>query len=361
MKINKLYLTFAAGALSVVPVAAADATTSATPKAAPKAEVKQVAAPAEDIWSKLPDVVATVDGKPVTKQELAAYMLPDGKVPPKVTAEIVAKAAPEQTRMMIANRLCEEDFKARKPKVTREEARKIIMDEFNELSPQEKLMLEQMLKQQGKTVDQAVEEFLAAPDTLDNIAQEKFAKTVIFKNCEVTDAEAKKYYDDHIAEVPETVEASHILVMVKQGAPESEVKAAREKIERIAAEVKKNPAAFEEIAKKESDCPSGKQGGKLGAFVKGRRRMDPRFEAAAFALKQGEISDVVASGFGFHIIRCDAAPKKIPFEQLKDGVKQYLAKEKMKAAFDAYIDGLMKQHNVQILVKAPAETAPAAK
>lgn len=353
MKFNKLYLTLAAGALSVVPAVAADATSSATPKAAAKAEVKQ-AAPKVDVWSKVPDVVATVDGKPVTKQELIAFA---GKVPPDFTPEKVAERAYQAVRGMIAKRLSEEDFQARKPKVTKEDARKAIMEELARMSPQERQMLEQALKQQNKTVDQAIEEVSSSKDMQDNIAREKFAKAEIFTNCEVTDAEAKKYYDDHIAEVPEVTEASHILVMVKPDADEAAKKAAREKIERIAAELKKNPAAFEEIAKKESDCPSKERGGKLGAFTKGR--MDPRFEAAAFKLKQGEISGVVASSFGFHIIRCDAAPKKVPFEQLKEGVKQYLGRNKMSAAFDAYVDGLMKKHNVQILVKAPA--APAAK
>ena len=63
------------------------------------------------------------------------------------------------------------------------------------------------------------------------------------------------------------------------------------------------------------------------------------------------ISGVVRSRFGYHIIRCDAAPQRIPFEKIKGNIKQFLANAKMKSAFDAYIDGLLKQHKVEILVK----------
>ena len=355
MKLHKLYLGLAAGALGIVPVVAAEAP-AAKPEAKPEVKAE---APKTDIWSKIPEVVATVDGKNITRGEFAAYLLPDGKIPPQVTAETIAKLAPDLVRKMIVNRLCEQDFKARKPKITKEEARKFLMSDYERLTPAEKKMVDQALKEQKKTIDQVVDELLARPDTLDNIAQETFAKTVIFKNTAVTDEEAKKYYDDNAAKVPEVVEATHILVLVKPKATEAEKKAALDKINRIAEEVKKNPADFEKIAAKESDCSSKKDGGKLGAFPRGR--MDPEFEKAAFALKQGEISGVVRSRFGYHIIRCDAAPQRIPFEKIKGNIKQFLANAKMKSAFDAYIDGLLKQHKVEILVKAPAPApAPAA-
>ena len=361
MKFNKLYLTLAAGALSVVPVFAADAKTSATPAKAeaPKTEAKKAEAPKVDPWSLIPEVVATVDGKPVTKAELIANA---GQLPPGITPEDVARQAPRVVQKMLVDRFVKADFEAHKPKVTKEEARKILMDELNAMSPQERQTLQQILKQQGKTIEQALEEMSSNPETLDGIARNKFFKAVIFKDCDTTDEEAKKYYDAHLGELPEVIEASHILVLVKPNADEAAKKAALDKINRIAEELKKDPAKFAEIARKDSDCPSKAQGGKLGEFQRGQ--MVPEFEAAAFALKKGEISGVVKTKFGYHIIRCDAPLQRKTFEMAKEEIKQMLSELKAQKAIKNYIDGLMKRNKAVILIKEPAPApapAPAAK
>ncbi len=354
MKFNKLYLTLAAGALSVAPVFAADAAPAPAPVPAKK-EAAKAEAPKVDPWSKVPEVVATVDGKPVTKAELIAYA---GEVPPNFTPDEVAKRAPQIVQKMLVDRFFKADFEANKPQATKEEVRKILMDELNAMSPQERQMLQQMLKQQGKTIEQAVEEMSSSKETLDGIARNKFLKTVVFKDCDTTDEEAKKYYDEHAAEFPEVIGASHILVLVKPNATEAERKAALDKINRIAEELKKDPAKFAEIAKKESDCPSKARGGKLGEFPRGQ--MVPEFEKAAFSLKQGEISGVVKTQFGYHIIRCDAPLQRKTFEMAKEEIKQELSEKKAEKALKSYIDGLMKRNKAEILIKEPAP-APAAK
>ena len=368
MKLNKLYLTLAAGALSVVPLFAADATSSATPAAKPAAKTEAKESPKVDVWSKIPEVVAVVDGKPVTKAELIANIksqLPNGEIPPQVTADMVAEAAPSMVEAMINDKLIEAEFKAHKPTLSREEARKFMLDEFNVLPPQQHAMMKQMLAAKKMTVEQFIDQQLERPGTIAQLEKLAFAKNVIFKGCDVTDEEAKKFYDGHVNEFPEVVGASHILVLVKPDADEAAKKAALEKINRIAEEVKKNPAAFAEIAKKDSECPSKEQGGKLGNFPRGQ--MDPEFEKAAFSLKQGEISGVVKTRFGYHLIRCDEAAKRVTFDMVKGDLKQMLAQPKRENAQKAYLENLRKQHQVQILVQAPAlppapaQAAPAAK
>ena len=367
MKLNKLYLTLAAGALSVVPVFAADATTSATPAAKPAAQTEVKEAPKADVWSKLPDIVAIVDGKPVTKAELIANIksqLPKGEIPPQITADMVAEAAPSMVEAMVNDMLVEAEFKANKPQLTKEEARKFMLNEFNALPPQQLAMMKQMLAAQKLTPEQFVDKQLEQPGTIAQLEKLAFAKNVIFKGCDVTDGEAKKFYDEHVNEFPEVVGASHILVLVKPNAAEADQKAALDKINRIAEEVKKDPAKFAEIAGKESACPSKAQGGKLGNFPRGQ--MDPEFEKAAFSLKQGEISGVVRTRFGYHLIRCDEAAKRVTFDMVKGDLKQMLAQPKRENAQKAYLDNLRKQHKVEILVKAPelppapAQVAPAA-
>jgi len=365
MKFDKLYLILAVGALSVVPTIAAETAAPAAPAA--KAEEVKAEAPQADIWSKIPEVVATVDGKPVTKAELIANIksqMPNGEIPPQVTAEMIAEAAPEMVEAMVNDRLVEAEFQAHKPTLTKEEARKFMLSEFDALPPQQLAMMKQMLSAQKLTPEQFVDKQLEKPGTIAQLEKLAFAKNVIFKGCDVSDEEAKKFYDAHVNEFPEVIGASHILVLVKPNAPEAERKAALDKINRIAEEVKKDPAAFAEIAKKESACPSKTQGGKLGKFPRGQ--MDPEFEKAAFALKPGEISGVVKTRFGYHIIRCDEPAKRVTFEMAKGDLKQMLAQPKRENAQRAYLENLQKQHKVVILVKAPAlppapeQAAPAA-
>ncbi|MBI3273065.1 MAG: peptidylprolyl isomerase [Planctomycetes bacterium] len=111
----------------------------------------------------------------------------------------------------------------------------------------------------------------------------------------------------------EEVAAAHILVMYKGSmrAPASITRTRREALALVQGLRSKLQAgaSFSELAAQFSDCPSGANGGKLGAFVRGN--MVPEFEAAAFALKVGEISDVVETPFGYHLIRRLDPPKAV--------------------------------------------------
>jgi hypothetical protein len=106
------------------------------------------------------------------------------------------------------------------------------------------------------------------------------------------------------AETPEEVSARHILISY-EAAERSEATRSKEEAKKLAQKVLKEAKAedadFAALAKKYSDGPSGEKGGDLGTFGKGQ--MAPPFETAAFALKVGEISEVVETKFGFHIIK----------------------------------------------------------
>jgi peptidyl-prolyl cis-trans isomerase D len=115
--------------------------------------------------------------------------------------------------------------------------------------------------------------------------------------------EVRKYYESNLSRYgePEQRRASHILIAVKSGASEEERRKARERAEAILARVRKSPASFAEVAKKESGDPgSAPKGGDLGFFSRGM--MVRPFEEAAFRLKPAQIGDLVESDFGFHII-----------------------------------------------------------
>jgi len=127
--------------------------------------------------------------------------------------------------------------------------------------------------------------------------------------------DVKKVYDEQLQAgklgQKEERRASHILVTVKADAKEAEKKAAEAKAQEIAARVRKNPAAFADVARKESQDPgSAVQGGDLGFFSPGA--MVKPFEDAVFAAKKGDIVGPVASDFGYHVIRvADIKPAKV--------------------------------------------------
>ena len=132
----------------------------------------------------------------------------------------------------------------------------------------------------------------------------------------VTDAEAKKIYDQEIKQIPkEEIRASHILVETEKEAKD------------ILATLKKG-GDFAKLAKEKSKGPSKTNGGDLNFFTKGR--MVPAFEKAAFALKKDELSEPVKTQFGWHIIKLtDKRDRQLPkFEQVKDRLLQRLVQQK---------------------------------
>lgn len=146
----------------------------------------------------------------------------------------------------------------------------------------------------------------------------------------VSDADIKLYYEQNKKRfgVDEQRRASHILMNVKKDASTAEKAAAKSKAENLLAQVRKDPSSFAKIAKENSqDTGSAARGGDLDFFEKGM--MVKPFEDVAYKLKQGEISDVVQSDFGFHVIQLTAIkPSSIkPMEDVKAEISAEVKKQ----------------------------------
>ncbi|MEO8805405.1 MAG: SurA N-terminal domain-containing protein [Burkholderiaceae bacterium] len=155
------------------------------------------------------------------------------------------------------------------------------------------------------------------------------------KGISVSDEDLRKYYAENEKRytTPEERRASHILIKAEKGAPEADRAKAKAKAEGLLAELKKNPAAFAELARKNSEDPgSAEKGGDLDFF--GRGAMVKPFEDAAFGLKPDELSGVIESDFGFHIIKLAAVKggEKRAFDtvraELEAEVKTQLAQKR---------------------------------
>ncbi|MFI5395728.1 MAG: SurA N-terminal domain-containing protein [Candidatus Binatia bacterium] len=156
---------------------------------------------------------------------------------------------------------------------------------------------------------------------------DKFAGEV-----QISDADAKGYYDERVAEYekPEQVHARHILLRYAPDANDQEKANVRKHAEEVMAKVKAG-GDFAALAKQYSEDSSAAQGGDLGSFSRGK--MVPSFEQAAFALAPGEISDLVESPFGLHIIKVEG--KEEARTQTLDEVKsQIVAKLTQEKARD---------------------------
>lgn len=154
----------------------------------------------------------------------------------------------------------------------------------------------------------------------------------------VSDKEVEDYFIRNKASLtqPESVKASHILFKVDDWKNQQDVDA-KEKLAKEVLGMVKSGGDFAELAKKYSADSSGQNGGDLGYFKKGQ--MVPQFEAAAFKLKNGEVSDIVKTQFGFHIIKVvDHKIETSPtLEEAKPQIVELIRKEKGQVAFKSFV------------------------
>lgn len=177
---------------------------------------------------------------------------------------------------------------------------------------------ESLLKQQGMTMDKYKEQRKMM----------EYQKALLNEKVDISDKEIKD----------NTKKASHILIKVKQDKNDKEGlsdKEAKKKIDEIKKQLDKNPKDFDKLAKEESMDSSKDKNGSLGYVVKGQ--MVKPFEKALFKLKDGEISDVVKTDYGYHIIRAEQ-PTDFNKEKskLKEKITQNKLQEKPEILTDAY-------------------------
>jgi peptidyl-prolyl cis-trans isomerase D len=170
------------------------------------------------------------------------------------------------------------------------------------------------------------------------------------KSVAVNEQDLKSYYDQSVARAAgqEERRASHILIAAPKDAPAAERAKAKATAEELLATVKKAPDSFAEVAKKSSQDPgSAARGGDLDFFARGA--MTKTFEDAVFALKKGDISSIVETEFGYHIIRVTdiKAPKQRSYEEMKPEleaeVKKQQAQRKFAESADVFSNAVYEQ------------------
>ncbi len=190
------------------------------------------------------------------------------------------------------------------------------------------------------------------------IAQQYLSKIVI-ANITVPDDDLKKYYQEHQQDftLPETVKARHIFIEAPKDASEELKKKAKAKAEKVVA-LAKNGEDFPRLARDYSeDAESAAKGGELGSISPGKTNSE-EFEKALFALKAGEIGNIVQTPFGYHIIKVDERKEKktATFDEAREYIRKRLKFDFEQRKAQQFLDELTKSAGVEVIdAKAGAE------
>jgi len=180
------------------------------------------------------------------------------------------------------------------------------------------------------------------------IVIQKYIKNEFELSTDISDKEIKAFYDSHPESFtkPEQVRARHILIKIDPNTGETQKKEAKQKLAAVQARLKKGDD-FADLAKEFSEDTSKSQGGDLGLFRKGQ--MVKPFEEVAFNLPVGQVSDIVETQFGYHLIKVE---EKIPgslvkFDEIKEKLKMYLKQQQTGAKVQAHIAQLKEKAKIE--------------
>ncbi len=264
-----------------------------------------------------------------------------------------------------ANHMSPEDLKAnddklRKQAVEQAIGAKLLLNEASRLDiavPEEMIdkKIQPMIEQSGGPevfAQRLQENGITEQQLRDNIAEGCKVDLLIERICEgisdPTEEDMKAFYENnqkHYVQ-PERVAASHILIRPNSSSDDDRA-TAESRLEGIAQEIT-DGKDFGELAAQHSECPSGKQnGGNLGWFSRGM--MVPEFEQAAFDMAVGEISDIIETQFGFHIIMKTAEDEggQASFEESRDKIRELIRHDQRGKAVAAYVADLKEKAEIR--------------
>jgi peptidyl-prolyl cis-trans isomerase C len=299
-------------------------------------------------------VAATVDGVKITEGDVQSLIKPQldmivaqsKQLPPTMVEQYKKQLREQGLEQLIRSALLDQKVKDANVVVTDEEVvnkiREIVSGSPTLLSLEE---VKKQLEQYGQDFEKVKQ------DVRTGLLRDRFMEMQWQGKTDVTEDEAKKYYEQNPKrfEMPEQVRASHILIKfdaADSGTDPNEAKAkARAKTEGLLKQIKEG-ADFAELAKANSACPSAPGGGDLGFFPRGKTT--PPFEKVAFELEVGQVSGIVETEYGYHIIKVtdhkDAGV--VSFEQAKADIVEQLTQEKQAKFVEEYINSLKAKANI---------------
>ena len=335
-------LLLAALAVACQKPAATPATSSAP--AAATAATPETPPPPKPVPAVLPETIADVNGDKIERAEfenaVKAIEARAGRpVPPEQRDEVLRGVLED----LVAYRLLRQEVKQRQlavPDAEVEERLKGLRQQFGSDAN-----FQQALKQQQMTVEKLRED--ARTDLLVN----KFLDEEVTRKVEVKPSDVSTFYEknpDRFKQ-PESMRASHILVLAPANADEKTKATARQRAE-TALKAARAGQDFAKLAQKYSQDSSAQRGGDLGFFPRGQ--MVPAFDAAAFSLQPGQISDVVETEFGYHVIKAvEKRPARtVPFAEAAAQIQEFLENQQRQDKGKALVEQLKAKGKVEIFI-----------
>ncbi|RLD16175.1 MAG: hypothetical protein DRI36_06060 [Caldiserica bacterium] len=289
-------------------------------------------------------VVATVDGEPIFLSELNSRARPIIEEYSKIVNPEELKKKEKDIKEEILNQMIEEklllqEAKRKGIRVSEREVDEGIAEIKSRFKSEKEYQEE--LKRQGLTpskMRENIREQLMIIKLIDMEVKSKIENP--------TDKELEEFYKNNKEMMwePEKVRVRHIFIKVSSTTPKEVARKKAIKILKLA----KEGEDFSELARKYSDAPSKVNGGDLGFFARGE--MTPEFEKVAFSLNVGEISDIVETENGFHIIKCigKKAREKRSFEDVKEDLRSYIFRLRFEDSYNKYIRRLRDKAVIKI-------------
>lgn len=331
-----------------------EAAVEATAEATVEAAAETVAPEFKD-----DDVLVDVDGTKLTygeaiktvKRMLTAQGAPADQID-MIAKQMSSQALPRISEQFVLTSLLKAEAAKRGFKAVEADVDEAISNMVARL-PQD-MTFQDALDKMGTTLEDARKEIA------DGVPVNKLLEEIT-KEVQVAEEEIKKFYEENSQyfEQPEQVEASHILIKVDDATNEVAKAAAKAKCEELRAQILAG-TNFAELAAANSDCPSKSQGGNLGYFGKGQ--MVPQFEEAAFALETNQVSEVVETRFGYHVIKVTGkkAASKIALDDVRDRIKDQLAGNQKGEIFEKFIADLKGKAKIVMHEALEAMSKPSA-
>jgi peptidyl-prolyl cis-trans isomerase C len=294
------------------------------------------------------ELVARVDGRGITRSEFDSVV--DSNV---VRFEAQSgQTFPEEQRAMLQRRVLDGlimrnvlEAETERQGIVVMEARFLeMLEQFKGQFPDDEAY-RSVLQEQGFTVE------LFEQELRRQMAIEELIETQVFATITVPEQELQAFYDENpqYFQQPEQVAARHIILTTQGITDQAELDAKRARLEDLRRQIAAG-ADFGQMARDHSEGPSAPTGGDLGTF--GRGQMVPEFEDAAFSLAVGEISGIVETQFGYHILQVtERVPERsVPFSEVRGNIEEFLLEDRRNQEAERYVQGLRDQAVVEELI-----------
>jgi peptidyl-prolyl cis-trans isomerase C len=314
-----------------------------SPSASPTAAV--VAATPKPIPSPLPDVVAEVNGQPIRGTFLRAVaesQIQAGSVP----AEQQAAVYRSMLENLISRELLFQEALARKVTADSKAVRQAYDQPRSRFT--DEAAWKEHLARQGFTLDS----FRTEIRTQQTVRALVEAETAKITERDVSDTDARAYYDGHPTEfdAAERLQASHILVTIPANADPATRERKRAKAQALLDRARKGED-FAKLAREGSEDPAtARQGGGLPEFD--RTRMVKPFADAAFALKPGDLSALVETQFGYHIIKLHkrSPAEHLAFDAIRERLRGYIVRQRREQAIAGLVQQLHAKAKIDVKI-----------